>query len=115
MTHYTVNASILLTHLPILERPAAVRTAGFDAVEFWWPFATAVPSDREVTSFVTAVRNAGVQLSGLNFNLFLAVSSLIIGVVGSALTNLVPYVEESEAPNLPRRSKPCEPYPTSEL
>lgn len=67
MTHHTVNASILLTHLPILERPAAVRTAGFDAVEFWWPFATAVPSDREVTSFVTAVRNAGVQLSGLNF------------------------------------------------
>lgn len=64
---YTVNASILLTDLPLLERPAAVKAAGFDAVEFWWPFATATPSDDEVDAFVAAVQNAGVQLSGLNF------------------------------------------------
>ena len=64
---YTVNCSILLTELPLLERPAAAKAAGFDAVEFWWPFATAVPGDREVDTFVTAVRDAGVRLSGLNF------------------------------------------------
>lgn len=64
---YTVNASILLKELPLLERPAAAKAAGFDAVEFWWPFAEAVPSDAEVDGFVTAIQDAGVQLSGLNF------------------------------------------------
>jgi hydroxypyruvate isomerase len=67
MTTYTVNASILLTDLPIAQRPAAVADAGFAAVEFWWPFPVAVPSDAEVDEFVSAVRDAGVQLSGLNF------------------------------------------------
>ncbi len=67
MVRYTVNASILLTQLPLLERPAAVRAAGFDAVEFWWPFPTAVPDDREVGAFVAAIDDAGVQLTGLNF------------------------------------------------
>ncbi|MBO0980816.1 hydroxypyruvate isomerase family protein [Microbacterium sp. SD291] len=64
---YTVNASILLTELPLLERPAAVKAAGFDAVEFWWPFASAVPAQQEVDGFVDAIQAAGVQLTGLNF------------------------------------------------
>jgi hydroxypyruvate isomerase len=65
---YTVNCSILLTDLPLLERPAAARAAGFDAVEFWWPFDTSVPADKDVDAFVRAVEDAGVQLSGLNFD-----------------------------------------------
>ncbi len=64
---YEVNCSILFTELALLERPAAAKQAGFDAVEFWWPFATAVPSDREVEGFVQAVEDAGVRLVGLNF------------------------------------------------
>ena len=64
---YEVNCSILFTELPLLERPAAVKQAGFDAVEFWWPFAQAVPGDTEVDAFVRAVQDAGVQLVGLNF------------------------------------------------
>ena len=32
---YTVNCSLLFTELPLLERPAAARRAGFSAVEFW--------------------------------------------------------------------------------
>ncbi|GAA0697661.1 MULTISPECIES: hydroxypyruvate isomerase family protein [Streptomyces] len=64
---YEVNLSILFTELPLLERPAAAKAAGFDAVEFWWPFAEAVPSDRDIDAFVDSVRNAGVQLVGLNF------------------------------------------------
>lgn len=64
---YEVNCSILFTELPLLERPAAVKAAGFDAVEFWWPFAEAVPADKDVDAFVAAVRDAGVQLVGLNF------------------------------------------------
>lgn len=70
MTHqlrYEVNCSILLTELSLLERPAAVKAAGFDAVEFWWPFAEAVPADKDVDAFVAAVQDAGVQLVGLNF------------------------------------------------
>ncbi|HET6297534.1 MAG TPA: TIM barrel protein [Kribbella sp.] len=64
---YEVNCSILFTELPLLERPAAAKQAGFDAVEFWWPFAEAVPSDADIDAFVTAIEDAGVQLVGLNF------------------------------------------------
>lgn len=65
---YTVNCSILLTELPLLERPAAAKAAGFDAVEFWWPFSTSVPLDSDVDAFIGAVRDAGVRLTGLNFH-----------------------------------------------
>jgi hydroxypyruvate isomerase len=64
---YAVNCSLLFTEVPLLERPAAAADAGFDAVEFWWPFAEAVPGDRDVDAFVSAVSDAGVQLVGLNF------------------------------------------------
>jgi len=64
---YLVNCSILFTELPLEQRPAAARAAGFDAVEFWWPFPTATPGDAEVDAFVRSVRDAGVRLVGLNF------------------------------------------------
>jgi hydroxypyruvate isomerase len=64
---YTVNCSILLTDIPLLDRPRAARDAGFVAVEFWWPFASTSPSDAEVTAFTRAIQDAGVQLTGLNF------------------------------------------------
>lgn len=65
---YTVNCSILLTDLPLLERPAAAKAAGFDAVEFWWPFQESVPAEKDIEAFVRAIEDAGVQLTGLNFN-----------------------------------------------
>ncbi|WP_328796550.1 hydroxypyruvate isomerase family protein [Halosaccharopolyspora lacisalsi] len=64
---YAVNASILFTELDLLERPAAAKAAGFEAVEFWWPFSEAVPTDGAVDEFVRAVDEAGVALIGLNF------------------------------------------------
>ncbi len=64
---FGVNCSILFTELPVLERPAAARAAGFGAVEFWWPFTEAVPSQARVDEFVAAVGDAGVALVGLNF------------------------------------------------
>lgn len=64
---YAVNCSILFTELPLLERPAAARSAGFEAIELWWPFASSVPDDAEVGRFESAVRDSGVQLVGLNF------------------------------------------------
>ena len=64
---YEVNCSILFTKLPLLQRPAAAKAAGFDAVEFWWPFAIAVPGDAEVDQFVRAIDDAAVSLIALNF------------------------------------------------
>ena len=64
---YLANCSILLPGVELLERPAAARAAGFSAVEFWWPFPTASPTDREVDRFVSAIRDAGVSLVALNF------------------------------------------------
>lgn len=67
MTRYLANCSLLFTELPLLQRPAAARKAGFEAIEFWWPFPSPVPGDAEVDAFVSAVTDAGVRLVGLNF------------------------------------------------
>ena len=64
---YDVNLSMLFTELPLLQRPAAAAAAGFDAIEYWWPFTSAVPADAELDAFADAVTDAGVQLIGLNF------------------------------------------------
>jgi len=65
---YDLNLSMLFTELDLLRRPAAARAAGFDAVEFWWPFAEPVPADAEVERFARAIEDAGVRLVGLNFH-----------------------------------------------
>jgi hydroxypyruvate isomerase len=64
---FDVNCSILFTELPLLERPAAAKAAGFDGVEFWWPFDEPEPGDKEADAFVTAIADAGVDLVSLNF------------------------------------------------
>lgn len=64
---FDVNCSILFTELPLLKRPAAARAAGFDAVEFWWPFPDPVPADHEVDAFTRSLSDAGVRLVALNF------------------------------------------------
>jgi hydroxypyruvate isomerase len=65
---YAANCTLLFTEVELLERPAAARSAGFDAIEFWWPWPDQpVPPDPEIDRFIAAVRDAGVQLIGLNF------------------------------------------------
>lgn len=65
---YLANCSMLFTERPLLERPQAAKDAGFDAIEFWWPWPDQpVPTDAEADAFVAAVRDAGIQLVGLNF------------------------------------------------
>jgi hydroxypyruvate isomerase len=65
---YLANCSMLFTEHPLLERPQAAKDAGFDAIEFWWPWPEQpVPGDVEVDAFVESVGDAGVQLVGLNF------------------------------------------------
>src|SRR5882724_4990328 len=65
---FDVNCSILFTELPLLERPAAAKAAGFDGVEFWWPWdERPAPADKEADAFIDAVADAGVELVSLNF------------------------------------------------
>ncbi|MEV7469207.1 TIM barrel protein [Streptomyces kronopolitis] len=67
-TRFNVNLSILFTELPLLERPAAARAAGFTAVELWWPWVDApVPDPAETAALRAALQDAGTQLVGLNF------------------------------------------------
>ncbi|GAA3726959.1 hydroxypyruvate isomerase [Spinactinospora alkalitolerans] len=65
---FAVNLSMLFTELPLLERPEAAKKAGFDAVECWWPFDIPEPGDKEVEVFLAAIADAGVRLTGLNFD-----------------------------------------------
>ncbi|WP_411139088.1 TIM barrel protein [Streptomyces sp. C10] len=67
-TRFNVNLSILFTELPLLERPAAARAAGFTAVELWWPWVDApVPEQAELDALRAALNDAGTRLVGLNF------------------------------------------------
>ena len=56
---FEVNLSILFTELPLLDRPQAAKDAGFDAVEFWWPWSVAVPSDAEIAGSPPRHRRRG--------------------------------------------------------
>ncbi|MEW2521909.1 TIM barrel protein [Actinacidiphila alni] len=65
---FDVNLSILFTELPLLERPAAVAAAGFDAVELWWPWGDdPTPPQAELDALRSALESAGTRLVGLNF------------------------------------------------
>jgi hydroxypyruvate isomerase len=65
---FDVNCSILFTELPLAQRPGAARDAGFAGVEFWWPWPSMAPTDKEADAFVRAVGDAGVDLISLNFH-----------------------------------------------
>ncbi|MET7996057.1 TIM barrel protein [Amycolatopsis sp. NPDC005232] len=60
------NVSLLFAEVPYLQRFARAASAGFTAVETWWPWPSAVPSAVDVDEFVAAISDAGVQLAGLN-------------------------------------------------
>jgi hydroxypyruvate isomerase len=65
---YAPNISLLFTDRPLLERPAAVAEAGFDAVELWWPFDGPEPRERDAAALVRAIHDAGLQVVCLNFD-----------------------------------------------
>ncbi|HEX6453853.1 MAG TPA: TIM barrel protein [Trebonia sp.] len=65
---WTVNLSILLTDLPLTARPAAAAELGFDSAELWWTLSGPVPPERELDELRRAFTDAGVRLTGLNFD-----------------------------------------------
>jgi hypothetical protein len=73
LVRHGVNCSVLFTERPELERAAAARTAGFDAVEFWWPWAEAVPDDTEVD---VVLGEGGVFANGAAGLLFIEMSTI---------------------------------------
>ena len=53
---YVLNCSTLLAEVPVLERAQAAKDAGFDEVEFWWPFdGNPTPSSAEVDEFIASL------------------------------------------------------------
>jgi hydroxypyruvate isomerase len=64
---YSASCSLLFASRPVIERPRLAAEHGFDAIEMWWPFATASPSDAEVEALVDAIQDSGVQLVAMNF------------------------------------------------
>jgi hydroxypyruvate isomerase len=62
LVKFSVNVSILFTELPFLERFAAVREAGFDAVEFWWP------AGEDLDALIDAVEATGLEVALINFD-----------------------------------------------
>ena len=64
---WVVNLSLVFTELPLLERPAAAKAAGFDRVEYWWPFGmTGRPERGEIDAFVSAIEQSGIELVAMN-------------------------------------------------
>lgn len=63
---WAVNTSIRYPDVPVPERAERARREGFTAIESWWPFASAGPSDAEVDAFVASVSDAGVELIAMN-------------------------------------------------
>jgi hydroxypyruvate isomerase len=59
---FSVNVSILFTEVPLLERFARARDAGFDAVELWWP------RGEDLGEVRAAIEDAGVDVVVLNFD-----------------------------------------------
>jgi hydroxypyruvate isomerase len=59
---FSLNVSILFTEVPLLERFARARDAGFDAVELWWP------RGEDLAAVRAAIEDAGVDVVVLNFD-----------------------------------------------
>ncbi len=64
---FAANVSILFPELPFLRRFAAAREAGFRAVEFWWPAASALEG-LSVTDFARQVRDSRLSVVLINFD-----------------------------------------------
>lgn len=61
MPKFCANISLMFTEMPLLERPAAARAAGFTAIEVQFPYVAALDD------FARAVERAGVEVVLINF------------------------------------------------
>lgn len=61
MPRFAANVSMLFTEAPFLDRFGLARAAGFEAVEFLFPY------EHDATDVAAALRDAGLTLSLFNF------------------------------------------------
>ncbi|WP_029116711.1 TIM barrel protein [Mycobacterium sp. URHB0044] len=66
---FVANCTMLYAHEPPLDRAKAAVADGYRKLEFWWPFDSTVPGDREVDRFVDSVKSSGGQVIAMNFTL----------------------------------------------
>jgi hydroxypyruvate isomerase len=59
---FSANISILFTELPFLQRFAAARSAGLDAVELWWP------RGEDLDAVAAAAADSGAEVVLMNFD-----------------------------------------------
>lgn len=60
------NVSMLYREIDYLDRFEAAAGAGFQGVETWWPFRSAVPDEHDLADFLRVVDESGIPLVGLN-------------------------------------------------
>ncbi|PRX46620.1 hydroxypyruvate isomerase [Prauserella shujinwangii] len=65
---YAANLSMLFGHLPLAERAAAARVAGFRFAETWWPFVDPAPGADELHRFCGTLEAADLRLVLLNLD-----------------------------------------------
>lgn len=61
MPRFCANISMLFAERPLLDRPAAARAAGFEAIEIQFPY------EMPLEDFASAVGRAGVSVALINF------------------------------------------------
>src|SRR5919206_2009103 len=59
---FCTNVSLLFANVPLTERFARARAAGFDTVELWWP------SGEDLGAVRAAAADADVDVALLNFD-----------------------------------------------
>jgi hydroxypyruvate isomerase len=65
----SVNVSMIFRELPLTARPQAAKSAGFEAIEMWWPFpGDPAPPSGSVDELCAAIEDAGVALVSLNLD-----------------------------------------------
>ncbi len=63
MPRYSLSLGFFYDHVPLVERFALARAAGFGAVEFWWPSA-----GEDLADVARAQRDAGVEVVLFNMD-----------------------------------------------
>lgn len=64
----SLNVSISHIGLPLVDRLKSAASAGFDAVEMWWPFEQPDPPREDLAGLASEIRSAGLKLALLNLD-----------------------------------------------
>jgi hydroxypyruvate isomerase len=66
---FVANCTMLYAQETPLERATAAVADGYRKLEFWWPFDSSVPANREIAQFIDSVETSGARVIAMNFTL----------------------------------------------